>query len=95
MLGVAYESIFQELWLSHLMGEKHTPINVTSSKSIVLNRRGKSLFVSIKDWTDQNYPKELTTLLLDGILEGILKTLNLEAPMITERNGYTTWQINF
>lgn len=47
--------------------------------------------ISLKAWTYLGYPEELTTLLLDGILEGILKTIQLSPPaQIRIKNGYAT-----
>ncbi len=93
-IGAAYGLSFQKIWLNHLMGERISKRDKSLSDSIFFNLEKRILTISIKNWTDQNFPEELTTLLLDGILEGILKTLHVEPPEIIERNAYTTWKAN-
>ncbi len=93
-IGAAYGLYFQKIWLIHLMGETISKRDKSLSDSIIFNLEKKRLIISIKNWTDQNFPEELTTLLLDGILEGVLKTLHLDPPEIIERNDYTTWKVN-
>lgn len=93
-IGAAYGLYFQKIWLIHLMGEPISKRDKSLSDSIIFNLEKNGLLISIKNWTDQNFPEELTTLLLDGILEGVLKTLHMDPPEIVERNDYTTWKVN-
>lgn len=93
MLGVAYESTFQKSWLNYLTGNLLQKEGDIFSDLIIIDRQDDALIISIKEWTRQGYPEELTTLLLDGILEGILKTMQLPPPKVIRKNGYTTWKI--
>ncbi len=94
-IGAAYGLSFQKQWLAHLMGESVSKYEKTLSDSMILNLDNDHLLISIKNWIDQGFPEELTTLLLDGLLEGILKTLKIESLEIVERNAYTTWKVDF
>ncbi len=95
MLGVAYESTFQKLWLNYLTGLTLQIEGEISSDSIFVNRQDDSLIISMKEWTHQGYPEVLTTLLFDGILEGILRTMQLPPPELIRKDGYSTWKITF
>ncbi len=92
--GITYGLSFQKIWLNHLMGKKKIRPDESSLRSIIIIPNLYSLVISIKDWTDQGIPQEMTTPLLDGFLEGILKTLHLvidEGPIV--RNNYITWKV--
>ena len=74
MLGTAYESTFQKSWLNYLTGELIQIDGETSPEVIIIEKQDNTTTISLKAWAHLGYPEELTTLLLDGILEGILKT---------------------
>ncbi|MFW9904769.1 MAG: hypothetical protein ACFFFH_10585 [Candidatus Thorarchaeota archaeon] len=46
--------------------------------------------IFLKAWTHLGYPEELTTLLLDGILKGLLKIMQLSPLKLIRNNVYTT-----
>lgn len=93
-IGVSYGLSFQKQWLAHLMGEAISKHEKTLSDLMILNLEENNLTISIKNWITHGFPKELTDLLLDGLLEGIFKTLHLELQEFIERETYTTWKVN-
>lgn len=96
LLGMTYGLSFQKQWMSYLMGEHIPSQRLLSARSLSLYREGQSLFITIQDWTDKGFSKELTTTLLDGFLEGILKTFHLSRPeIIKDENHHITWEIVF
>jgi len=93
-IGMAYGPSLQKTWMQSLMGE-WTPRSSLSSSKILVIQKGQSLFITIEDRTAQGFPKELTTTLLDGVLEGILKTFHLGTPEIIDDKGvYRTWKMD-
>ncbi len=94
ILGRTLGMSMQKAWMNYLMG-KWTPKQKTlSSGEIKVVQQGKYLNLTIPDWTAKNYPKKLTTTLIDGVLEGILKTFHLDpAEIIEEQFGYITWRV--
>ncbi len=93
-IGVSYGLSFQKQWLAHLMGESISKHEKTLSDLMILNLDKGHLTISIKNWISHGFPKELTNLLLDGLLEGIFKTLHIELQETIERDTYTTWKVN-
>ena len=93
-IGEAYGLSFQKKWLDHLMGDWSLNQETVELESLNISLKDQSLTISIKTYTEQDYPEELTTLLLSGILEGILNTLNLDPPRIVQRGDYITWIVD-
>lgn len=92
--GLKYGKSLQESWLYYILGELKPQNKVYSSKRITISRVGQYLYVTIPDWKEKNYPLELTTTLIDGMLEGVMKTFHMDKPKISEKTGsFTTWQI--
>jgi len=92
--GMTFIHSFQESWLNFLIGEWRPKSRLLTAKSITVTKKEQSLYIMIPDWTEQGISKDLTTTLLDGLLEGILGTFHLEAPEIVEERGiFTTWRI--
>jgi len=93
--GLSYGLSFQKAWLDFLSGDWKAPQRNLTSRSVQLWVEGQSMYLKIFDWTDLGISKELTTTLLDGMLEGVLRTFHLNPPKIV-MNGpnYTTWKID-
>ncbi len=65
-----------------------------TSKFITLTKKENFLYITFPDWTDKGISKELTTNLIDGILEGFLMSFHLNAPEIVQKYGvFTTWRV--
>ena len=93
-IGTTYGPSLQQAWMRSLLGE-WVPHNYSESSKLLVFQQGQSLLITIKDWSAQGIPKELTTTLLDGILEGVLKTFHLDTPEIVEDKGaFTTWKVD-
>jgi hypothetical protein len=85
----------QKSWLESLMGQRAPKQRLLSSKTIRLVQKGRSLFITITDWTDQGYPKRFTDTLFEATLDGVLRTLHLGPPLIVQDSGSsTTWKID-
>ncbi len=81
--------------MKYILGEWSPKSRILSSKSLKLYKDGNFLYIEIPDYTDRDYPRELTITLIDGILDGIMKTFHLDPPEIIKDNGYfTTWSIS-
>ncbi len=94
LLGMTYGLSFQKSWMSYLMGEWTPSQRLLSARALSLIREGQFLFIKIQDWTDKGYSKEFTTILLDGFLEGILKTFHLSPPEVVEKENHSvTWKL--
>jgi len=94
ILGRTLGMSMQKAWINYFMGEWAPKEKTLSSGEIKVVKKGKYLNLTIPDWTAKDYPKELTTTLIDGILEGILKTFHLDpAEIINEQFGYITWRV--
>ncbi len=93
--GLKYGLLMQEEWLKYLLGEWSPKSRLLSSKPLKLFKEGNFLYIEIPDYTDRDYPRELTITLIDGILDGIMKTFHLDPPEIVKDNGFfTTWSIS-
>jgi len=93
-IGFEFSQSLQESWLAYLIGDWKPDYRLLSSKTLTVSREGQDIYITIPDWTDQDLPHELTTLLLDGLLEGITNTFHLDPPEIVKSNGvFTTWRI--
>lgn len=93
-IGFEFGQSLQESWLTYLIGEWKPDYRLLSSKTLAVSCEGQEFFITIPDWTDQDFPHDLTTLLLDGLLEGITKTFHLDPPEIVKKSGvFTTWRI--
>ncbi|MHA2273169.1 MAG: ADP-ribosylation factor-like protein [Candidatus Hodarchaeales archaeon] len=94
ILGMTYSVGLQESWLRYLMGEATPKRRSLSHKSLAVIQSNQSLQVRIPHWPGDEIPEELTTVLLEGMLTGMLKTFHLEAPELIEDTGtYTTWKL--
>ncbi|MFW9991254.1 MAG: ADP-ribosylation factor-like protein [Candidatus Odinarchaeota archaeon] len=92
--GFSYSLSVQESWLRYLMGDWAPKQRPLMSKSLVVAQKGQSLYIQIPDWSQNGIPKEMTDVLLDGMLEGIFSTMQLEAPQIVEKEpNFTKWKI--
>ena len=92
--GFEYGQSLQESWLEYIMGDWKPEYRLLSSKTLAVSQEGQYLYITIPDWSNDDWPVELTTILLDGMLEGILKTFHLEPPQLTKKSGtVTTWKI--
>ncbi len=92
--GFKYGQSLQKSWLKYIIGEWKPEYRLLSSKTLAVSQEGQYLYITIPDWAGQKWPVDLTTILLDGMLEGILATFHLEPPQIFKRNGiFTTWVI--
>ncbi|MFW9993197.1 MAG: ADP-ribosylation factor-like protein [Candidatus Odinarchaeota archaeon] len=86
----------QQKWLKSLMGEWDVKNRFLSAKSLEISQKAQSLLIKIPYWDSWNVPKELTTTLLDAMLEGIFTTFYLDAPRIVEEGeSSVTWQVDF
>lgn len=93
--GLKYGLLMQEEWLKYLLGEWSPKSRLLSSKSLKLSKEGNYLYIKIPDYTDLDYPRELTITLIDGILDGIMKTFHMDSPEIVKDDGFfTTWSIS-
>lgn len=93
-IGFGYGQSLQESWLTYLIGEWKPDYRLLSSKTLAVSREGQYFYITIPDWSDQDLPHDLTTTLLDGLLEGMTKTFYLDSPEITKTSGvFTTWKI--
>ncbi len=95
ILGVAYGSRFQAIWLDHLMGKKTIKPRDPSLGSIVIEYEDETMFISVKDWSKHGFPEMLTNLILEGMLEGILRTMDLNPPQRIEKNNRVMWKVVF
>ncbi|MHA2233485.1 MAG: ADP-ribosylation factor-like protein, partial [Candidatus Hodarchaeales archaeon] len=94
ILGMTYSASLQESWLNYLMGEGIPRKRALSHKSLKVTQKGQSIYVRIPRWPEEEIPSELTTLLLEGMLKGMLKTFHLEAPVqIDESEAFSTWKL--
>jgi len=94
ILGRTLGMSMQKAWMNYFMGEWTPKQKTLSSGEIKVVQQGKYLNLTIPDWTAKDYPKDLTTTLIDGVLEGILKTFHLDpAEKIEEQFGYITWRV--
>lgn len=93
-IGVAYGLSFQKKWFNHLMGDWFLNQEKLEIKSLIISLKDLSLTISIKTWTEQDFPEELPILLLSSIIEGILNTLNMDPPHIVESGDYITWIVS-
>lgn len=91
--GFEYGQALQESWLKYIIGEWKPEHRLLSSKTLTVSQEGQFLYISIPDWSNQDWPNELTTVLLDGMLEGVLKTFHLDPPQIVKEGILTTWKI--
>ena len=80
ILGRTLGMSMQKAWMNYFMGEWTPKQKILSSGEIKVVQQGKYLNLTIPDWTAKDYPKNLTTTLIDGMLEGILKTFHLDPP---------------
>ncbi|MFX0093656.1 MAG: ADP-ribosylation factor-like protein [Candidatus Hodarchaeota archaeon] len=95
ILGMNHGLSLQESWLEYLTDEWTPKPRLLQAKSLAIRQEGQILYVTITDF-NEGQAKNLSTLLLDGMLEGILKTFQLRAPEIIEEQGiFTTWKITF
>ncbi|MFX0092585.1 MAG: ADP-ribosylation factor-like protein [Candidatus Hodarchaeota archaeon] len=93
ILGKNHSLSLQKMWLDYLTGDWTPNPRVLQAKSLAIRQKGQILYVTITD-PSEGLAKELTTILLDGMLEGILKTFHLQAPeKIEEHEVSTTWKI--
>ena len=53
------------------------------------------MIISVKNWSKKGYPEVLTTLILEGMLEGVLKTMDLNPPQRIEKNDRVMWRVVF
>ena len=95
MLGVAYGSRFQAIWLDHLMGKRTIKHRDPSLGSFVIEYEDEIMFISVENWSKQEYPEVLTNLILEGMLEGILRTMDLNPPQRIEKNNRIKWKVVF
>lgn len=94
ILGMTYSVSLQESWLNYLMGEGIPKRRPLSHKSLKVTQKGQSIYVRIPRWPEEEISSELTTILLEGMLKGMLKTFHLEAPAkIDVTEAYTTWKL--
>ena len=94
--GMSTGFLLQKSWLDALIGDWTPRQRLLSTKSLNVEKKDNSLFITIPNWTDKNIPKELTNTLLDGILGGILKTFQLPEPSrVSETEYTTTWKVQF
>lgn len=94
ILGMTYSVGLQESWLRYLMGEATPKRRFLSQKQLAIAQNNQSIHVRIPHWPKDEIPRELTTVLLEGMLTGMLKTFHLEAPeLIEDTSTYTTWKL--
>ncbi|MHA1451210.1 MAG: Rab family GTPase, partial [Candidatus Hodarchaeales archaeon] len=94
LIGMNYGLSLQNTWMQYLAGEWIPKSRLMISKTVDIKEKGNDIILTIPDWTDHNIPRNLTTALIDGMLEGILSTFYLNPPEITEERGvFTTWKI--
>lgn len=94
--GINIGKSLQESWLKYIIGDWKPDYRLLSSKTLAVSQEGQYLYITIPDWSSQDWPPELTTLLIDGLLEGILKTFHLDPPQVVKTKGVlTTWKITF
>ncbi|MHA1451211.1 MAG: ADP-ribosylation factor-like protein [Candidatus Hodarchaeales archaeon] len=92
--GMNLGLLLQESWLKYLMGEWKPKSRLLKSKSIKFVQKGNQLNITIPNWVSSGFPEELTTTLIDGLLEGILKAFDMEISGKTKDNmGNITWVI--
>ncbi|MFW9994095.1 MAG: ADP-ribosylation factor-like protein [Candidatus Odinarchaeota archaeon] len=92
-LGLNYSLSLQEVWLKYLLGEWSPGCSATATRPVKIVQKGHSLYLKVPNWMSQGIPRELTDVLLDGMLEGIFKPLHLESPEIIEQDDkYTIWK---
>lgn len=92
--GKKYGKNVQESWLKYIIGEWRPSFQTLSSKKLVVSQEGQYLFISIPNWADIDISPKFTNTIIDGLLEGILKTFQLDAPVIIkEESGFTIWRI--
>ncbi|MFW9991315.1 MAG: ADP-ribosylation factor-like protein [Candidatus Odinarchaeota archaeon] len=96
LVGKNLGLFLQKKWLKSLMGEFEVKSRFLSSRTLEISQKGQSFLIKIPYWESWNVPKELTTTLLDGMLEGIFTTFYLTAPKIVEEGKtHVTWQVDF
>ncbi|MFW9994108.1 MAG: ADP-ribosylation factor-like protein [Candidatus Odinarchaeota archaeon] len=95
LIGMDYGQSLQEKWLRSLMGELDIKQRYMTARSVEVKQKGPSLSIRIQNWADRGIPKSLTTVLLDGMLEGMLKTFQITDFRLTdETDHYTTWIVD-
>lgn len=93
--GLATGLKLKKSWLNYLLGKwtpKQLPI---TSNSLIVKQEESYLLIKIPHWTNEVIPSELTKLYLDGMLEGILKSLYMDSPQkIEDNHSFITWKIS-
>ncbi|MFX1285597.1 MAG: ADP-ribosylation factor-like protein [Promethearchaeota archaeon] len=93
--GKEYSYFLQNAWIESLIGTYSVPETIEKQDSPNVIQKEDSIIVTLKDWSDERFPKEISNLITKGFLIGMLKTLTLDEPeMIEEKNKRTIWKIS-
>ncbi|MFX0183051.1 MAG: ADP-ribosylation factor-like protein [Candidatus Hodarchaeota archaeon] len=97
MLGINLGMTFQKSWYDFNTGKGAQARTSSLSKSIeIVQKAGeRSIYFTIPNAELREFPEDVWKALLNGFLEGLLKTFQLPPAEIVETAIHTEWRINY
>lgn len=92
--GYKFSYLMQEEWLRYLIGDWSPKPKAMKAKQLFLEQKGQNYYLILPKYEERGFPSVLTTILYEGLLEGVLQTFHLNPPkLFSENKETTTWEI--
>lgn len=95
--GFSLSKTIQDNWLKSIYDSNWIPTerNITK-KRINIDISGNFLYIEIRNWENEGYPREVTDFAMTGLLEGIFSQFHFSKPeLVSKDSNKSKWSFKF